>query len=313
MKKTMAPFAIPASGVEMPDQCIADPRPWLEFALATSPKPCLVSFDVFDTLVWRRMLHPQDLFLELSPQLPRLTAWSRRQAERVATTVCTRLLGREPTLRDIYRLLPFAEERELGFEKRACVANPMCLASIEWLRSRDITVIAVSDMYLDSSQIRDLLDACGYPPMPVFSSATLGCTKGRGGQLFDAVWRHLGATGHETIHLGDNPHSDVAMARLQGAKACLIKTPRDTLLELHPPARRTGSAIVSSRWGEIAIRLHLHLAGNPEKAKVAGGSIRDVLARNGSVDAITAEELWRQLEHAIAGRDAIDRDTPLVA
>lgn len=306
----MAPSAIPGSDIESCDQPVADPRPWLEIALATSSRLRFVSFDVFDTLVWRRMLHPQDVFLELSPQLPRLTAWSRRQAERVATTLCTRLLGREPTLRDIYRLLPFAEERELRFEKQVCVANPMCQASIEWLLARGITVVAISDMYLDSSQIRSLLDACGYPPMPVFSSATQGCTKGRGGRLFDAVWRHLGATGHETIHLGDNPHSDVAMARLQGAKACLIKTPRDTLLELHPAARRTGSATASARWGEIAIRLHLHLAGNPEKTKLAEGSIRDVLTRSGGVDAINAEEFWRQLQNAIAGSDAIDRDTP---
>lgn len=285
---------------------VTDPRPWLEVALSSNHPPRLVSFDVFDTLIWRRTLFPQDVFLSLSTRLPRPSAWMRRQAERVATIACQRLFGREPTLRDIYRLLPSDARRELALETKFCVPNPFCLAAVAWLRDIGIPVVAISDMYLDAEEIGGLLAACGYPPMPVYSSASEGCTKGGNGDLFAAAWGHIGTPPADTAHVGDNPHSDIAMAMRRGAAACHVATPRTTLFDIHPAALLSDSADDSIFWGELAIRLHLETASATNGKQRFGRAI-EILAQQQKIARLPLEDAWRELQ-ALASPPGDRRD-----
>src|SRR5690606_38231708 len=89
----------------------------------------LLSLDCFDTLVWRDVQAPADIFAELP--IPGGGAWARTRAEDKARKAA-RLAGRaEVTIRDIYRVLmpaaPDAQiaaaiEAELAAEHRHCFA-----------------------------------------------------------------------------------------------------------------------------------------------------------------------------------------------
>ena len=283
--------------LQQPRKLVADPQPRIASALAASQPPTLVTFDVFDTLIWRRTLLPQDVFLSLSHHFPGIASWMRREAERVATFACRRVLRREPTLRDIYCLLPMSQAGEIAAEQRVCVANPHCHSAIQSLSRLGVRIAAISDMYLDAQEIRTLLDACGYPEMPIYSSATESCTKGDNGALFSAIWKRLGVRPSEVFHVGDNAHSDIAMANRLGAGTCHVSTPRATLFDACPSVPRARSAAETLFWGELAIRLHLHLADNRETAASYGNAIQMLVQQRGTISQLSVDEAWREIQY----------------
>lgn len=281
---------------EQPSGLVANPQQSIASAFATGRPPALVTFDVFDTLIWRRTLYPQDVFLSLNRRLPGIASWMRREAERVATFTCRRILRREPTLHDIYHLLPMNPAHEIAIEGRVCMANPHCHGAIGWLSGRGARIAAVSDMYLDAREIEVLLNACGYPAMPVYSSATEGCTKGGNGALFSAIWGQLGVRPSEVLHIGDNAHSDIAMAMRLGAATCHVSTPRATLSDVYPAVPRPNSDAEALFWGELAIRLHLHVADNKEGTARYGNAIRMLVQQRGAIARLSVDDFWQEIQ-----------------
>ena len=224
----------------------------------------VVTFDVFDTLLWRRVLFPADAFALLPHRWGRGV---RPRVEAVVTAACRRLLRREPRLDDIYRFYPFDAADELQLEARLAVPNPWCLELVRALLGRGVKVAAISDMYLGATHIAALLQSAGYPPLPVFVSSEAGLSKHEGGRLFAHVGERLGAPPARWMHVGDNPHADVAMAQRHGLATCWVQTPRDTLLSVLPglsSARARGRVSQDPVFlGELAIALHLGLSRTP--------------------------------------------------
>lgn len=292
---------------------VANPQPSIALMLATGTPTALITFDVFDTLIWRKTLFPHDIFLSLNGRHPHLTAWWRRVAERIATVACRRILAREPTLNDIYRLLPLNAMHEVALERRMCVANPHCLAAVMWLSGIGFSIAAVSDMYLDSIQIGTLLKSCGYPDMPVYSSATEGCTKANNGSLLEIAWQQLGVRAHEVIHIGDNAHSDIAMAKQLGARTCHVSTPRSTLFELHPDTPRHNTRAEAEFWGELAIRLHSHIADDHTRAIPTRAAMRTLGQQLGNNRELSSDDAWARIRHMTLETSNSERESPDVA
>ena len=82
-------------------------------------------------------------------------------------------------------------------------------------------VVVLSDFYLGGDDLRELLahHGIGDERLDVVSSADLGRSKHRNGELF--VWAHerYGVEPARHVHVGDNPHADVAMQTLVGGTA----------------------------------------------------------------------------------------------
>lgn len=237
-------------------ESLIDPAPAVEAFLADGGRA--ISFDVFDTLLWRRTLFPSDAF-ELLPH-GRFGRALRPRAEAVVTAFCRRVLAREPRLADIYRVcFPYDPAAELEVEARLAVANPYCQTLLRQLVARGVPVVAVSDMYLSGAQIAALLQATGFPALPVMSSADAGVSKRIGGRLFVLAAQRLGMAPASVLHLGDDWHADVVMARRQGLASRRLVPPRDTLFALRPELAGARLSVEDSRfWGELAIALHGH-------------------------------------------------------
>jgi predicted HAD superfamily hydrolase len=276
-----------------PSTNFIDPGPAVKTML--DGNVAMVTFDVFDTLLWRNTLFPHDAFLMFEGMHHRLVAQARQQAERVVTIICRRLLRREPTLRDIYRLLPFDMEQELTIENHICIANPYCLSLVEHLVERGIDVAAVSDMYMEAEQITEILRHTGYPAIPLYSSASEQSTKFDSGKLLFKVWQRHGAAPEGVIHVGDNLHADIAMAERHGARTCHVATPRETLFDLYPVMERPmQSAEETLFWGQLAIRLHTFAADDPVRlanARRAWPTLSEILKASShpSIDRAWAE------------------------
>lgn len=182
----------------------------------------VISFDVFDTLIFRPFSCPADVFYLVGMDLdyPDFTSL-RVQAERRAREKKHKNEGTgEVTLEEIWREL----EKETGipmdkgmtaewkWETRCCYANPYMLQVVNLLQNRGKRVIACSDMYLGSDPLRRLLTQCGYSPFQAyFVSSEYGKSKYDGG-LYSVIWENVGQGG-SWVHIGDNEESDVRQAR----------------------------------------------------------------------------------------------------
>lgn len=181
----------------------------------------VVSFDVFDTLLFRPFSHPADLFylvgMELGyPDFRRIrmeTEATLRERQRRETG------SSEITFAEIWEAME-AETgipREMGmaaewkWERRCCFANPYMLRVVRELQANGKPVLAVSDMYLSETAVRHLLEGCGYNRLETcLVSSGAGVSKSGGG-LYRVVLDHIGPS-RTVLHIGDNPQADVEKA-----------------------------------------------------------------------------------------------------
>lgn len=177
----------------------------------------VISFDVFDTLLFRRVDKPADVFslVEKEVSMPGF-ARDRVVSEHLARERKFAAEGTyEVTIDDIYRMptmKAYAVREdliglELAAERHSCYANPSILDVFNRLCAAGKTVVATSDMYLHADFIRELLGICGYHGLDTcFVSGDYGAGKGSG-ELFNAVRKC--AAGRRTVHIGDNFFGDV--------------------------------------------------------------------------------------------------------
>jgi len=230
---------------------IAALRRWL----LSLPADCIVSFDVFDTMVTRIWRQPSDLFLALGtvlhnqasmPLTPDAFAKARAEAE---------LAGRkmhpsgETTLREIYDRVAAATgvapavaqacaELELSLEAGS-VRPIIAIGNLaRQLRAAGRRVILTSDSYLSSQHLAAVLVRAGFDPseFPAVVSSEHRASK-RAGDVYDVVRRKFPAPAY--AHLGDRRAADLANARAAGFDSRMFSGQSPTVFE---------RALGSGRW-----------------------------------------------------------------
>lgn len=211
---------------------------WLE----RTQKYPVVAFDVFDTLIFRDVAAPDDLFgwMEASGRAPQGFAQKRTAAEHTARLAAPH---GEITLKDVYGQaelyglpdLPGLMSAECAAELRAATPNPVLLALCRALRAAGKQLYILSDMYLPAVQIAAMLDKCGYPAFDgVYVSSEYGVQK-RSGKLFARFLEQERLTAGEVVFIGDNPRADGLGACFAGIHALLLPK-RKPLLQYTPLA-----------------------------------------------------------------------------
>ncbi len=193
----------------------------------------VLSLDVFDTLLFRKLPEPVDAFPLIARRLgdrgalapgigPEVFARLRRAAEdRAREEVGAAGRGVEVTLEQIHRALPaflFARalslaelaEVECEVERDVLVPDLDVVALVSAAREGGRRVVAVSDTYFSEPQLRRFMARGPLDPGEierVFPSSRYGAGKASG--LFSAVLDDLGCRPEEVLHVGDNHFSDV--------------------------------------------------------------------------------------------------------
>ena len=187
-------------------------------ALAHFPQARVLSLDCFDTLLWRDTHAPADIFARLPGTTPMQRRHAESQARRVARFGSDR---HEVSIGEIYaELLPNApaDQRaaaiaaELAAEARHCFAFAPTVALMRAAKARGMQVIVVSDTYLDTNQLRELIARSAGEEVAglidrIFVSSAFG--KPKAGGLYGDVLRKLSARPNEILHIGDNKGADV--------------------------------------------------------------------------------------------------------
>lgn len=166
----------------------------------------LVSIDIFDTAIFRKVFRPTDIFNIIEDEVGMNFKELRIKAQDKAAA---QIPGY--TILDIYKFLPqFNPREEIRAEYYNCKANPYIL---DMYNNGEADYIFISDMYLPSSVLRGMLEHCGYENPEVYVSCELGACKGNG-KLFEKV---EGIVGRKiSKHIGDNYNCDILGAKRVG-------------------------------------------------------------------------------------------------
>lgn len=184
------------------------------------------SFDVFDTLLTRRTGGPASVFLLLGTKaeaqgLITITPAAFRSMRLFAETQARQLDSvQEPTLPDIHRqlagLLGLSDEDsrlllelELEIERDMVTAVPGMREYVESTRKAGAKIVFVSDMYLPSGFLRELLSEHRFlkPEDSVFVSCEHKVSK-RDGKLFKQVLISENVDASNIHHIGNDSVAD---------------------------------------------------------------------------------------------------------
>lgn len=204
----------------------------------------IVTFDIFDTLLHRRLHAPVDVFEavrvsaferdeailhhDLLAHFPRDRMRAEAEARRHQVALAggeaevtfeeiyetyQRLTGCSPEMRRILQAIELDKEAEVLFASKPGLARYRALAT------QAQQVAFISDMYLPASWLSARLETLGFEgaaDQPIYVSAAYRKTK-HSGALYDVVAQDLGVKpGPQWLHVGDNQAADIASAQAKG-------------------------------------------------------------------------------------------------
>lgn len=202
----------------------------------------VISFDIFDTLIFRCVGQPTDVFYFVGERLQIPDFKNIRVcAERDARMKCyERNNHYEITLSDIWNVIKedvgmspeLGINAEVDMENNICFANPYMLKVWNQLIEAGKKIIVVSDMYLPRKVLETILKNNGYIGyLNLYISCEYGKNKATG-SLYEVIKKEY--KDQTIIHIGDNLHSDIKMSRKNGFSACLYRNVNYNMLLFRP-------------------------------------------------------------------------------
>lgn len=185
----------------------------------------VISFDVFDTLLGRYVLHPTDLFELVEQRF--LKDQGRMISFKSLRIQAQRDSGYAPSLRDIYAYLHKSGvslsdcktlySLEIQLEKQLIYPKQPVLEIFRYAKSQGKAVFLTSDMYFPKLEMEELLHdkgICDYDGLLISCEEK---AEKSDGMLFLKLREKT--HGFSILHIGDNPLHDESMARGSGCDA----------------------------------------------------------------------------------------------
>ena len=177
----------------------------------------VVSFDIFDTLLIRPYVDANDFYRVLGILKGR-RSFSKR---RIRAQVIAHKKHREsdPTLDDIYSLIPDFEDLkqwELELRTSTLLLNPELLKVLDYAVAQGKKIAIISDMYISSSYLKELLRQKGVSRWDGFYLSNEHNGRKSNGKLYDVFLKDFKVAPEKILHIGDNYRSDVLMANQKG-------------------------------------------------------------------------------------------------
>lgn len=196
----------------------------------------IISFDLFDTLIARKCLVPEEVFSVMERR-----AWDR---DILLKDFPARRLEAEKTLyhsgqlwyhldeiynwlQGVYHLsageMDWLKDLELAVEQEVVTPREDMIRCYKALRDAGKRVVITSDMYLTTVQLAPLLKKCGIADAELYISSECQASK-HIGTLFQKLREYI--PNEDILHIGDNPRSDIENAQREGLSAIHIPSGR---------------------------------------------------------------------------------------
>jgi len=216
----------------------------------------IISFDIFDTLIGRRVLQPQDVFALVEQELHEEGCQAPFAKLRIrAETLC----GHMAALDDIYACLREAgipgetcgdwRKRELAWERKVVFPREKMAELLLYAKKLGKRVFLTSDMYLPSEQLSELLKLCGITGYDALLVSCEEKAEKSDGSLFGRLLERAGEG--TVLHIGDNAFADGEMPRCMGIDTWRIYSGYDLL------AVSSIGALLTDFPKELGVRLAL--------------------------------------------------------
>ncbi|MBN2980617.1 hypothetical protein [Cohnella algarum] len=197
----------------------------------------LLSCDIFDTLMLRTTIHPEDVFFHVAEEAlrrkvlnPAVSAEEFKLIRMAADREARRVLQTEVNFIEIYNQIPehYGDkarlmEIELEVEKKCLFLNPSVASFLQYCHSNGISIILLSDMYYSAAQLEELLKHVGFNceiVKEIIVSSEHRLTKWNQGMLFTVLLKKYPYIDKKAIvHIGDNYKTDVLNCKKFGIDA----------------------------------------------------------------------------------------------
>lgn len=196
-----------------------------------------ISFDMYDTLVMRRVLQPIDIFHLIEDELANSGIQIQGYAE---NRIEADKNSKGGNIGEIYRILQscmnwddetteYLIKYEFETEKRMTIPRLDMIRLLNYAISIGKTVSIISDMYLPSEALREILRELGVDGIHhIFVSCEHDSYKSNG--LFDVYLDCVRKKSDDRfLHIGDNIHSDIESAKKSGIRTYYVKSAYDTI------------------------------------------------------------------------------------
>ncbi len=203
----------------------------------------VISFDVFDTLLTRKVLQPSDLFdlweirvIKKYPKLKGISFIRKEAAQKVRQKFgdCYNLtqvyewIGIHYSL--AHQTVEELMEMEYDLELDCIVPRDEVVQCLFYALENGKTVNLVSDMYMSPAKMESLLTKCGINGYNrLYVSSTVGGTK-HSGTLWDLYLEEY--RGKKCLHVGDNEKADFINAKAHNIKTIRIMSSYEILEHL---------------------------------------------------------------------------------
>ena len=198
----------------------------------------IVSFDIFDTLIKRNCLNPDDIFDFVEKKYNRISKNKIKNFKKIRKDAYyiakQKNNAEDATLDQIYECInpnydvKLLQKLEIQTEFSFCVANLGVKPIYDFAKNNNKKIVCISDMYLDSHTLKKLLQKCGYYVDEVYVSCEYNKKKSTN-KLFKELLNLKKFKKDEIVHFGDAEKGDFLYPKLLGISTFLIKSKKNNL------------------------------------------------------------------------------------
>lgn len=198
----------------------------------------VVSFDIFDTLIMRACLHPEDIFYLMASQLPPAFANRFPTIRKQAEHICYRHHSKYFTLDMVYQVLEEQlsvphelvqqwKQLEIDTEQRCWLPRREMLCLFREAVASKQRVLLVSDMYLGEIWLKKMLQTFG---IEGYCHLLVSCDIQK--DKYDgSIWPYIRTLypQESILHIGDNDLVDIERPREYGIDTWKIASARELM------------------------------------------------------------------------------------
>lgn len=199
----------------------------------------IISFDIFDTLVMRRVMNPQDIWEITARRISTNYDIHIPSFVEYRKTAITRCNMDCPSIEDIYiqfakltgisrHVANLIKKCEIDVEESFIIVREDMLHAYDYAKKKNKRVYLVSDMHLNRHVICRLLKKVGIDVKEeqLFISCDKGCGKSDG-KLWDVFLRDKSC--ETVLHIGDNIEADIIPVQNRGVATYKMMSAADML------------------------------------------------------------------------------------
>lgn len=217
----------------MKDQCIGTvhkirkEKNWTPQLKKEIDKAQVISFDLYNTLIFRKTRTPQEVFayVEFYTGIPGFMRLRKKMQRKAAKYVRRKHGYPHPNLREIYKCFRHsgwnvqkAEQTERKLEACLAVRNAAMHRVMRYAKEQGKRIVITSDMYLERAEIEKILKRHSMTQWDaLYLSSDIRKTK-YNGDMYDYILEKEHKPADKVLHIGDDKRSDIVMAGRKGIR-----------------------------------------------------------------------------------------------